>query len=170
MKRSVQILARTPATVEALLSGLSDEWLHANEGPDTWSPFQVLGHLIHGEETDWIPRMEILLEHGEARPFEPFDRFAHIERFRGEALGSLLEQFAARRRESLIRLEQLIVDPSALEGRGVHPELGPVQLSELLATWVVHDLGHLAQISRVMARQLTSEVGPWAAFLPVLSR
>jgi len=170
MKRSVEILGRTPATVEALLSGLSDEWLHANEGPDTWSPFEVLGHLIHGEEADWIPRMEILLEHGETRPFEPFDRFAHIERFRGEPVGSLLEQFAARRRESLMRLEQLTVDPSALEARGVHPELGPVQLSELLATWVVHDLGHLAQISRVMARQLTSEVGPWEAYLPVLSR
>src|SRR6266853_178126 len=144
------VLTRTPATLRELLAGLPSPWTRANEGPDTWSPQDVVGHLIHGEETDWIPRANIILTRGEAQPFEPFDRFAQARRFVGWSLQRLLDRFA--------------------ELRGRHPELGQVTLSQLLASWVVHDLGHIAQISRVMAKQYTAAVGPWTAYLPVLTR
>jgi uncharacterized damage-inducible protein DinB len=164
------ILRRTPATLTALLQDLPDEWLFSNEGPDTWSPFDVLGHLIHGEETDWIPRAKIILEHGEQRAFEPFDRFAMFEKSKGKSLRELLTTFERLRRESLRQLDRLNLTPELLATRGKHPELGVVTLAELLATWVVHDLGHIGQIVRVMSKQYGESAGPWRAYLPILTR
>ncbi len=168
--RSLAILARTPSVLEALLRDLPDDWVRADEGAATWSPFDVVGHLIHGERTDWIPRARIVLEHGESRPFEPFDRFAQFEASRGKRLGELLDEFAALRAANLQSLRAHGLAPADLARRGRHPELGTVTLEQLLATWVVHDLGHLAQITRTMAKQYGSAVGPWKAYLPVLSR
>jgi uncharacterized damage-inducible protein DinB len=164
------VLQRTPATLNSLLRDLSDEWIMHNEGPDTWSPFDVVGHLIHGEETDWIPRAKIILADGENRSFVPFDRFAMFEKSKGKSLGELLETFAALRRENLRELEQMNLTPELLTKRGKHPELGIVTLSELLATWVVHDLGHIAQVVRVMSKQYGDAVGPWRAYLSILGR
>ena len=165
-----EILSRTPPTIAALVGDLSDTWLLQNEGPETWSPFDILGHLIHGEETDWIPRAKIILEDGEARTFEPFDRFAMFEVSKGKSLGVLLDTFARLRENNLRELEQMNLTDVTLEKRGRHPELGVVTLKQLLATWVVHDLGHVAQIARVMAKQYREEVGPWQEYLPILTR
>jgi len=164
------ILRRTPATLKQLLHGLPDEWIVSNEGPDTWSPFDVLGHLIHGEETDWIPRAKTILEDGESRSFTPFDRFAMFEISKGRSLHELLTTFEQLRVESLQQLEEMNVTPELLAKRGMHPELGAVTLAELLATWVVHDLSHVAQIVRAMSKQYRQEVGPWQAYLPILSK
>lgn len=165
-----EILRRTPATLYALLHGLSDEWVTSNEGAESWSPFDVMGHLIHGEETDWIPRARMILEHGERRAFEPFDRFAMFEKSRGKSLGELLSTLERLRRESLRELDEMNITPEMLATRGMHPELGVVTLGQLLSTWVVHDLGHIGQIVRVMAKQYSEAVGAWQAYLPVLSR
>jgi hypothetical protein len=165
-----EILRRTPATLNALLHGLSDEWVTANEGAESWSPFDVLGHLIHGEETDWIPRARMILEHGEGRAFEPFDRFAMFEKSRGKSLSELLATFERLRAESLRELDEMNLTPEMLAKQGMHSELGLVTLSQLLSTWVVHDLGHLNQITRVMAKQYRGAVGAWQAYLPVLNR
>jgi uncharacterized damage-inducible protein DinB len=165
-----EILSRTPLTLNSLLRRLPDEWLMANEGPETWSAFDVVGHLIHGEEADWIPRARIILEQGESRAFKPFDRFAMFEISRGKSLGQLLDKFESLRSESLRELDALNLTTEMLARRGTHPEFGPVTLGQLLSTWVVHDLGHLAQIARVMAKQYGEAVGPWQAYLPVLSR
>ncbi|HEX9486717.1 MAG TPA: DinB family protein [Gemmatimonadales bacterium] len=167
---AMAVLTRTPATLRELLAGLPSPWTSANEGPDTWSPQDVVGHLIHGEETDWIPRAKIILTRGEAQPFEPFDRFAQARRFVGWSLQRLLDRFAELRAEGVATLRQWHLTPEQLALRGRHPELGQVTLSQLLASWVVHDLGHIAQISRVMAKQYTAAVGPWKAYLPVLTR
>ena len=164
------ILRRTPATLDAQLRGLPDAWARAVEGPDTWSAYDIVGHLIHGEETDWIPRARIILEHGEARAFDPFDRTAMFEQSKGKSLEELLDEFAALRARSLEELDGLQVTPDRLGLGGTHPELGRVTLGQLLATWVAHDLGHLAQVSRVLARQYAEEVGPWRAYLPILGR
>ena len=165
---ALPVLSRTPAVLTAMLEGLPECWTSATEGPDTWSPFDIVGHLIHGERTDWIARTEILLTHGEAQPFEPFDRFAQFEVSRGKTLPELLETFAQAREASLLRLASLGLKDEDLDRRGRHPELGTVTLGELLATWVAHDLSHIAQIARVMGRQYTAEVGPWRAYLPML--
>ena len=165
-----QILSRTPATLNALLQDLPGEWLLANEGPDTWSPFDIVGHLIHGEETDWIPRARIILEHGEQGTFEPFDRFAMFERSKGKSLSDLLAEFQRLRELRLDELDRMNLTPELLHQRGRHPELGVVTLGQLLSTWVVHDLGHIQQIVRVMAKQYTAEVGPWSAYLSILTR
>jgi uncharacterized damage-inducible protein DinB len=164
------ILRRTPATLTALLQDLPDEWLFSSEGPETWSPFDVLGHLIHGEETDWIPRAKIILEHGDQHAFEPFDRFAMFEKSKGKSLRQLLTTFEQLRGESLQQLDELNLTPELLSKRGKHPELGIVTLAELLATWVVHDLSHIGQIVRVMSKQYGESVGPWRAYLPILTR
>lgn len=170
LSETLDILARTPAVVDTLLRGTSDSWHAINEGPGTWSAFDVVGHLIQGEETDWIPRARIILEHGEARPFEPFDRFAQLHRFSGWPLDQLLDRFAELRQENLeiVRNWRLTDAQLALPGR--HPELGAVTLRELLATWAVHDLNHIAQIARVMATRSTQEVGAWRAYLSILNR
>lgn len=164
------ILQRTPSTLNLLLQDLPADWLMTSEGPDTWSPYDVVGHLIHGEETDWIPRAKMILEDGESRPFTPFNREAMFEKSKGKSINELLNTFAQLRTESLRQLEELNVTPELLDKRGLHPELGPVTLSQLLATWVVHDLGHIGQIVRVMSKQYADAVGPWKAYLPVLTR
>ena len=165
-----EILRRTPATLNSLLRHLPEEWAISNEGPESWSPFDVVGHLIHGEETDWIPRAKIILEYGESGTFEPFDRFAMFEKSRGKSLGALLDRFEWLRGESLKELEGMDLRPEMLGRRGTHPELGVVTLSQLLSTWVVHDLGHIGQVVRVMANQYTEAVGAWQAYLPILRR
>jgi uncharacterized damage-inducible protein DinB len=162
------VLERTPATLGALLADLPEQLERGNEGEQSWSPFDVLGHLIHGERTDWIPRLRIILEHGRSREFEPFDRFAQFEASRGRGVEDLLDDFEALRATNLRMLEALDLGPEDLPRRGRHPELGEVTAAELLATWAVHDLNHIAQISRIMAKQLGAQVGPWRAYLPVL--
>jgi hypothetical protein len=170
IESAIEVLESTPRTLEAWLGGLSTDWVTSNEGPDTFSPLDVLGHLIHGEETDWIPRARIILEHGEEKPFEPFDRFAFRRTLAGVPLPTLLETFGRLRASNLRELRSLELRPEDLARRGTHPALGTVTLEQLLSTWVVHDLGHLAQIARVMAKQYREEVGPWREYLPVLDR
>lgn len=165
---AVAVLSRTPPTLDALLRGLPDDWVTANEGAETWSPFDVLGHLIHGEKADWVPRARIILEHGEARVFDPFDRFAQFAQSQGRNLESLLDEFAALRRQSLHDLAALQIREADLDRCGRHPAFGAVTLRALLATWVAHDLDHIVQISRVLARQYADEVGPWRAYLRVI--
>lgn len=162
------LLERTPPALTALLAGLPEAWTRQDEGPGTWSPFDVVGHLIHGELTDWIPRLRIVLDHGEAVAFTPFDRFAQFEASRGRTLHELLERFAALRRESLSALDALKLGEDQLDRVGRHPELGAVTARQLLATWVAHDLDHVVQIARVMAKRYAGEVGPWTAYLRVL--
>jgi hypothetical protein len=168
LQHAIEILSRTPATLNSMLRDLPEAWLVQNEGPETWSPYDIVGHLIHGEETDWIPRAKIILEHGEARAFEPFDRVAMFEKSRGKSIVVLLDSFAMLRKESLNELNQMNLTPTLLEKRGKHPELGVVTMKQLLATWVVHDLGHVRQIVRVMAKQYGDTVGPWRAYLSIL--
>ena len=166
---AVAILSRTPATLDALLRGLPDDWVTAHEGGATWSPFDVIGHLIHGEHTDWVPRARVIVEHGASRPFDTFDRFAQFAASEGKTLAALLDDFAAARRDSLQALAALNLTERDLDRAGTHPELGPVTLRQLLATWVAHDLDHVMQCSRVLARQYADEVGPWRAYLRVIS-
>jgi hypothetical protein len=173
LSEAIAILTRTPATLDAFLRGMPDLWVRGNEGrsrdgKDTWSPFDIVGHLIVGERTDWMPRARIILQHGEARPFDPFDRFAQAKESQGKSLVQFLDEFARLRRENLAALQALNLQPEDLTRRGTHPELGVVTLSELLATWAVHDLTHLHQLSRVMAHQYRDAVGPWSAYLGVL--
>ncbi|HJQ24645.1 MAG TPA: DinB family protein [Blastocatellia bacterium] len=169
LEEAIEILGRTPETLRVLLKGLPEAWVTANEGGDSWSPYDVVGHLIHGEETDWVPRARIILEHGEARAFTPFDRFAQFEQSRGKSIPELLDEFTRLRRESLAALAELNLRPEQMSLRGTHPELGSVTLGELLATWVAHDLSHVAQILRVMCRQYNEAVGPWKQYLPLVN-
>ncbi|HET7378977.1 MAG TPA: DinB family protein [Gaiellales bacterium] len=166
----IEVLARTPATLRAMLAGLPAAWISSSEGPDTWTPEDILGHLIQGEQTDWIPRARIILTHGESQPFEPFDQGGHKRQFAGWSLARLLDRFAELRTQGLETLRGWRLTREQLALRGTHPELGQVTLSQLLSTWVVHDLGHIGQIARVMAKQYTAAVGPWKAYLPVLTR
>jgi len=172
LAEAIAILTRTPATLNALLRGLPDVWTLRNEGrneaEDTWSAFDIVGHLIAGERTDWMPRARIILEKGEARPFDPFDRFAQAKESQGKSLEQLLDEFARLRSENVAALQALNLQPEDLARRGRHPVLGVVTLSQLLATWAVHDLTHLHQLSRVMAHQYRDAVGPWSAYLGVL--
>lgn len=167
---ALEVLARTPDTFRALLGGLTDAWTAPNEGPDTFSAFDNLGHLIHGERTDWIPRARIILEQGQNRRFVPFDRFAQYRESQGKSLGDLLNEFAGLRADNLIVLRGWRLSDQQLALEGEHPELGRVTLRQLLSAWVVHDLGHVAQTSRVMAKQYREAVGPWRAYLPVVDR
>jgi hypothetical protein len=166
--RSIQILERTPSVLDSLLGGLSPEWTHVNEGPDTWSPFDVVGHLIHGERTDWMPRVKMILSGAADRRFVPFDRFAHLRMDPNETLEARLEEFERLRTAGVRELSALNVTSEDLGKTGVHPEFGDVTLRQLVSTWVAHDLGHLVQISRVMARQNTEDAGPWVRYLKVL--
>jgi hypothetical protein len=168
LPNTVALLTCTPATLNALLRGLPDPWVHADEGESTWSAFDILGHLIVGERTDWMPRARIILEHGEARPFDPFDRNAQFEESRGKSLEQLLDEFARLRNDNIAALKALNLQPQDLARRGTHPAFGPVTLAQLLATWAVHDLTHLHQLSRVLASQYRDAVGPWTAYLGVL--
>jgi hypothetical protein len=166
---ALSVLTRTPGTLKALLGGLSDPWVRGNEGPDTFSAFDVVGHLIDGEETDWIPRAKIILARGTDPRFEPYDRFLHRTRNAGRSLGSLLEEFSRLRTANLALLETWNLSAADLALPGEHPSLGRVTLRQLLAAWVVHDLGHVAQVARVMAKQYGGEVGPWVDYLPILT-
>lgn len=170
LAETLDILGRTPAVLDALLRGTSPPWHTSDEGPDTWSASDVVGHLIHGEETDWVPRARIILDEGESRPFEPFDRFAQLERFAGWSLAALLDRFAEARAANLETVRSWHLTDAQLALRGRHPALGPVTLRQLLATWTVHDLNHITQISRVMAKQYGGEVGPWREYLSILQR
>jgi hypothetical protein len=169
LELSTQALARTPGALHALLDGLPDGWIRGTEGPDTFSPFDVVGHLIDGEETDWIPRARIILSRSDEPVFEPYDRFRHRARNAGRTLSSLLDELARLREENLDVLRSWNLTSDALELPGVHPSLGRVTLRQLLASWVVHDFGHVAQVARVMAKQLRADVGPWEPYLPVLT-
>ena len=166
----VPVLERTPDVLRTLLLGLPAEWTDATEGPDTWSPYVVVGHLIHGERADWIPRARIILAHGRARPFEPFDRLAQFRESEGKTLPELLDEFARLRAESLATLRGWALTDAQLALEGTHPALGQVTLRQLLATWVAHDLGHLVQIARTMAKRYRESVGPWRAYLSVMER
>jgi hypothetical protein len=168
MAEAIALLTRTPATLNALLRGLPDIWARGNEGNDTWSAFDIVGHLNVAERTDWMPRVRTILENGEARAFDPFDRFAQTRESEGKSLEQLLDDFARLRSKSLAAMQALNLQSADLGRRGTHPALGPVTLSELLATWAVHDLTHLHQLSRVMAYQYRDAVGPWSGFLGVL--
>ena len=168
LHQTLDLLERTPLVLDALLRGTDPAWHAIHEGPETWSAYDVVGHLIHGEETDWVPRARIILEHGSARAFEPFDRFAQFRESEGKSLEMLLDEFAALRPENLATLDELRIGNETLAREGRHPDFGVVTMGQLLATWVVHDLGHIAQISRVMAKRYAGEVGPWMEYLPVL--
>ena len=169
LEEGIAMLARTPETLSALLRGLPEGWIAAHEGGETWSALDVIGHLIHGERADWMPRARIILEHGEARPFETFDRFAQFAASKGRTLDSLLEEFATVRQENLRTLATLGLTEADFDRRGRHPQLGAVTLRQLLATWVAHDLDHVAQIARALARQYSDEVGPWRSYLRIIS-
>lgn len=168
LEDSIALLSRTPAALNALLRDLPDSWTSQNEGGTTWSAFDVIGHLIHGERTDWMPRAERILQHGESRAFEPFDRFAQGKESQGKTLPQLLDEFARMRSENLNKLRALNLKPEDFGRKGKHPALGAVTLSELLATWAAHDLTHLHQISRIMAYQYRDAVGPWKTYLGVM--
>jgi uncharacterized damage-inducible protein DinB len=170
LQDATAILRATPTLLRAWLAGLPDVWINQNEGANSWSPYDVVGHLIHGERTDWIPRLELLLSYGEGRPFTPFDRFAQFRESQGRSLQELLDTFAELRSANLSRLASLRLTAEDLERRGQHPELGRVTAGQLLSTWVVHDLNHVGQIARVMSRQYSAAVGPWIEYLPILTR
>jgi hypothetical protein len=166
----IAVLEHTPRVLRALLADLPPAWTDATEGPETWSPYVILGHLVHGERTDWIPRAQLILAQGPQRRFPPFDRFAQLRESQGKSLAELLDEFERLRAESLATLAGWRLDDTQLDLEGEHPEFGPVTLRQLLATWVAHDLGHLAQTARVMAKQYREAVGPWRAYLPVMDR
>ena len=168
LEESISVLERTPAALDAMLRDLPDAWTLADEGPGTWSPYVVVGHLIHGELSDWMPRLDTILEHGENRPFDRFDREAQFRDSDGKRLATLLDVFAGLRRDNLTRLRMLDLQAAQLELKGTHPDLGPVTVRQLLATWTAHDLGHIVQVSRVMAKRYKQEVGPWAEYLSVM--
>lgn len=168
LQKTVTLLTCTPSALNALLRDLPETWTLRNEGGKTWSPFDIVGHLIHGERTDWMTRARIILQEGDSRPFDPFDRLAQERESQGKSLGELLDEFAKLRAENLDALRALNLQPSDFDRRGRHPALGVVTLSQLLATWAVHDMTHLHQLSRVMAYQYRDVVGPWSAYLGVL--
>jgi hypothetical protein len=168
LENTIALLARTPSALNALLRDLPEAWTLPNEGEETWSAFDVVGHLIHGERTDWMPRARMILQHGESKAFERFDRLGHVAESRGKSLAQLLHEFVGARSENLHELRLLNLRPEDLLRHGRHPVLGIVTLSQLLATWAVHDLAHLHQISRILARQYDEAVGPWSRYLGVL--
>lgn len=168
LERSLEILTRTPKVLNALLTGISADWTSANEGGETWSAYDVVGHLIHGEKTDWIPRIEIILSGKADKTFQPYNRFAQFEESRGKTLMQLLAEFARIREANVQKLKSKSLTAEHLEKTGIHPAFGQVTLAQLISTWTVHDLNHVAQISRVIARQYEVEVGPWKAYLGIL--
>jgi len=170
LEKSKEILRQTPSTVNNLLQNLSGEWIKNNEGGESWSPYDILGHLIHGDRADWMGRIKTILEFGETKAFVPFDRFAQFKSSEGKSLRDLLDTFAALRAENIEELDSLNITEEQLLLRGQHPAFGTVTLAQLISTWTVHDLGHIAQIARVMSKQYIDEVGPWKDYLPVLTR
>jgi len=170
LNKAIEILERTPFVLETMLSDISDDWSTTNEGPQTWSPYDVIGHLIHGEKTDWIPRMELILSDVLDKTFQPFDRFAQLKSSEGKSLRQLLEEFAVLRRKNVGKLKGRNPTAADLKRTGIHPDLGVVTLEQHLSTWVVHDLDHIAQVARVMAKQYGAEIGPWAKYLKILGQ
>lgn len=168
LEDSIKILERMPDVLRTLLSGLPESWIRTNEGGDSWSAFDIVGHLAHGEKTDWITRAKTILEHGKEKPFVPFDRFAQFRDSEGKSLNELLEEFRNLRNENIETLKGLNLTGEDFKREGIHPELGTVTLEQLLATWVVHDLGHLRQISRILAKNYKEEIGAWEKYLPVV--
>jgi len=166
--KAIEILERTPVVLKTLLSGLSEEWTMHNEGAETWSPYNVIGHLIHGETTDWMQRMAIILDDKSDHKFKPFDRFAMFEESKGKSMNQLMDDFEKVRKENLAKFKALNLSEKQLDLKGVHPSFGEVTLKNLLATWVAHDLDHIQQIVRVMAKQYKDEVGPWVEYLRIL--
>ena len=166
----ITVLERTPGTLRAMLDGLPSRWTDSDEGPDTWSPYIIVGHLIHGERTDWVARARIILEQGSQRRFAPYDRFAQFHESQGKSLTTLLDEFTELRIDNLIILKSWHISDEQLTLEGEHPAFGNVTLRQLLATWVAHDLGHIAQTARVMAKQYRDAIGPWRAYLPVMDR
>lgn len=169
-EQAVEILRRTPATLTALLRGLPEAWTKSAEGPDTWSAYDIVGHLLNGDETDWMERVHVILEHGEAQPFVAVNRTAMFEKYRDFTCDQLLAAFGQARASNLATLAELRITPEQLSLKGTHPALGTVTLSQLLATWVVHDLNHIGQIVEVMSRQYAEAVGPWSTYLAILTR
>lgn len=169
LNKSIEILSSTPSVLEALLQNLSDDWLLANEGPDTWSAFDIVGHLVHGEQTDWMERTNIIL-FGEDKRFKKFDRFAQFTESKGKTIHVLLAEFRKLREKNIEHEKSLDLTEDKLNMTGIHPSFGDVTMKQLLATWTVHDLNHLAQISRVLAKQYRDETGPWIEYLPLLSK
>ncbi len=170
LNKSIQILENTPMVLISLLGDLPDDWTMENEGEETWSPFDILGHLVHGEKTDWMKRTRIILSNSENKTFDSFDRFAQIEDSKGKTVLQLLSQFAELRSQNVVDLKELNIQKDQLKLEGEHLELGTVNLLQLISTWVVHDLGHINQITRVMAKQYAKEVGPWTEFIGVLNK
>lgn len=170
LDRSIAVLERTPSTLRTMLSGLPREWTDATEGPETWSPYDIVGHLVHGERADWIPRARIILAQGADRRFVPFDRLAQFRESQGKSIEQLLDEFTRLRTDSLATLAGFELNDTKLALEGEHPAFGAVTLRQLLSTWVGHDLGHVAQIARVMAKQYRDAVGPWREYLPVMDR
>lgn len=168
LENTIALLERTPAALDALLRGLPEVWTRRNEGENTWTVYDVVGHLNHGESTDWMPRVKRVLEFGESKAFDPFDRQAQMRESQDKSLATLLDEFARLRTGNLAELRTLNLEPADFARRGLHPALGVVTLSNLLATWAAHDLTHLHQISRIMAHQYREAVGPWTAFLGVM--
>lgn len=168
LEKSYDVLERTPTVLKALLEGLPDDWTLNNEGPDTFSPYDVIGHLIHGEKTDWPDRIKMILEHGPSKTFVPYDRFAMFVESKGKTLSQLLDEFESLRKMNMEWFRSLQLSEADLDKKGMHPQFGEVTLRQLLSTWVVHDLTHMAQITRVMAKQYKEAVGPWAEFFRVL--
>lgn len=170
LQKTIEILERTPGVLDALLNGISDEWIFANEGEKTFSPYDVLGHLVHGERTDWIPRMEMILAGDPERTFQPYDRFAQFTESKGKSLSQLLEEFKSLREHNLDIVKRKKIIATDFQRTALHPSFGKVTLQELLSTWTVHDLSHIGQIVRVMCKHYKDEVGPWQAYLPILTR
>lgn len=170
LSKSIEVLERTPTVLKTMLANLSSDWVFSNEGPDTWSPYEVIGHLIHCEKTDWMVRAQIILSDQEDKTFEPFDRFAQLRAGKEKSLEELLEEFQALREKNLETLKSMQIDEEKLERTGIHPAFGEVKLAQLLSCWTAHDLGHIVQIARVMAKQYKEEVGPWAEYLSVLHK
>ena len=168
ISKTIEILSQTPTTVKSLLGNLSDEWNFASDGENSWSPFDVIGHYIHGEETDWIPRAEIILSQGENLTFEPFDRFAQLDKSEGKTMSELLETFVNLRQKNIEILTSWNLTDEQLKLKGIHPELGEVTLEQLLAAWAVHDLTHVRQLVSVLAKQYTENVGAWKQYLSIL--
>lgn len=170
LSKSIEILSRTPLVIETLLENLHEDWIKNNEGPETWSPYDIVGHLIHGEKTDWMIRTEIILSNQSDKTFESFDRFAQFESSKGKSLKQLLREFKLLREKNIKQLVDKHISPTDLVKKGIHPAFGEVTLAQLLSTWVAHDLGHIAQMTRVMAKQYKEAVGPWKQYLPILEK
>jgi len=166
---AIAILERTPEIVSIMLRNLPGNWINANEGGNSWSPFDIVGHYIHGEKTDWIPRMEIILNDETNKTFDPFDRFAQFEDSKGKNLCQLLDEFSALRKRNIKKLSSIQFSEKLLNKTAMHPQFGSVTLRQLFASWVVHDLTHIHQLSRVLAKQYESEVGPWKEYMGVLN-